>query len=335
MIRLSLPSGVIAAIHPRGATLHELWVPDREGLLDDILLGPEQPGTGPRMFMGATVGRYANRIGGAASALDGVIHRLLPSDGPNCLHGGPDGFDQRDWLVEDHAASTATLSLISPNGDQGFPGEMRVRVTYALSDGETGARLDIELTATTDAATPISLTNHAYFNLGGTSEPAEVRTIDDHLLTVAASAFVPVTPDAIPLPSAPAPVAGTVFDLQHGALLGERLRYADPQLAGVRGIDHCFALDGEGFRHAATLDHPASGRVMELWTDQPGLQVYTGNWLDGTMRGKNGGTYRMGDAICLEPGAYPDAPNRPDFPPAILRPGETYRHHMALVFPRP
>lgn len=335
MITLELPSGIRAGIHSIGATLRELWVPDRTGQLGDVLLGPEYPGIGPRLFMGATTGRYANRIAGATFSLGNQRHELIANDGPHCLHGGPDGFDQRVWEVEAQDKRSVTLTLISPDGDQGFPGRMEVAVSYALSEGDTGARLDIVMTATTDAASPINLTNHAYFNLGGVDDAASIRSIDDHRLTVAATRYLPVSPDAIPLPEAPLPVESTVFDWRRGTLIAERLRSGDPQLLAVRGLDHCFCIDGKGLRQAAELAHPPSGRVMRVLTDQPGLQIYTGNWLDGTARGKGGAAYRMGDAICLEPGAWPDAPNRADFPSAILRPDQTYRHHMVLEFPHP
>lgn len=332
MIRLSLASGVAAAVDPRGAALAALWLPDSNGRLDDVLLGADGPG--PRRLYGATVGRYANRIAGAAFTLDGQRYELAANDGPNCLHGGPDGFDLRDWDVVAQDAEAVTLALVSPDGDQGFPGRLEARVTYRLTTDAEGARLEITMQATTNRATPVSLTNHAYVNLGGVSDPARIGGIDDHHLSVAASHYLPVSDSAIPLPDAPAPVNGTPFDLRTGARLGDRLRAGHPQMLAVRGFDHCFALDGEGLRRAAMLSHP-SGRRMVLWTDQPGLQVYSGNWLDGTARGKGGAAYRMGDAICLEPGAFPDAPNRPDFPDAILRPGQTYRHRMALAFPTP
>ena len=335
MIPLALPSGIRAVIDPRGAALAELWVPDRDGRLDDILLGQEAPGHGPRMFYGSTVGRYANRIAGAGFLLHGVRHALAANDGANCLHGGPDGFDARDWQVTAQDEATVTLRLVSPDGDQGFPGRLTAQVTYALAEDDAGARLDITMTATTDRVTPVSLTNHAYVNLGGVRDAARLRGVGDHRLSVAASRFVPVDAAAIPLAEAPLQVEGTPFDFRQPARMGDRLRAGHPQLLAVRGIDHCFCLDGTGFRQAARLDHPGTGRAMTVWTDQPGLQVYSGNWLDGTHRGKEGVAYRMGDAICLEPGAWPDAPNRPDFPPSILRPDETYLHRMALVFPTP
>ena len=327
MIRLALPSGVWAGIDPLGATLTALVLPDRAGRLADVLLSPATRGGGP--YMGVTVGRYANRIAGAAFALDGTTHRLSANDGPNCLHGGAEGFDARDWQVAESEPRGVTLRLSSPDGDQGFPGRLTAEAAYALSEDAAGVRLALTLTATTDRATPVSLTNHAYLNLSGGDE-----TIEDHRLGVAARRYLPVTPAAIPLPEAPAPVAGTPFDLRTPARLGERLAAPHPQIAAMGGIDHCLALDGHGLSAAATLAHPRSGRRMVLWTDAPGMQVYTGNGLSGVaLRG--GGVARRWGAVCLEPGAWPDAPNRADFPSAILRPGAVYRHRLLWVFPRP
>lgn len=333
MIRLSLPSGLEADILPRGATLAALRVPDRVGGADDILLGtdPAGPATG-RGFFGVTVGRYANRIAGACFALDGQGFELAANDGPHCLHGGPEGFDLQDWCVVAQEARSVTLALTSPDGDQGFPGTLKATVTYALVPNAGAGRVEILFQAETDRSTPVSLTNHAFFNLrGGVDDPARLRGIDDHILTVAASAFLPVDGDGIPF-GVPQPVEGTPFDFRQGRPIGRGLRSGHPQLLARRGYDHCLCLDGHGFRHAAVLEDPQSGRRMALWTDQPGLQLYSGNFLDGRTAGKGGAAYRMGDALCLEPGAWPDSPNRPDFPDSILRPGQQWRHRMALEF---
>ncbi|WP_220443683.1 aldose epimerase family protein [Paracoccus luteus] len=336
MIRLALPGGLSAEIDPFGATLVALRVPDAAGRAADVLAGVPDPRAG-RGFFGVTVGRFANRIAGARFDLDGVTHRLSANDGANTLHGGAEGFDRRDWTVAAHDARSVTLELVSPDGDQGFPGRLAARVTYELQDNSAAGnssdgRLAITMTATADRATPVSLTNHAFFNLGGVDDPAAIRAVDDHRLTIAAARYLPVDDAAIPLADAPQPVAGTPFDFRGGRRIGDGLRSGHPQLLRGRGYDHCFALDGAGFRQAARLDHPASGRGMALWTDAPGLQLYTGNVLDGTVTGKGGAAYRMGDAVCLEPGAWPDSPNRPDFPGCILRPGGEYRHRMALEF---
>lgn len=330
MIRLSLPSGLAAEILPRGATLHALRVPDGEGRAGDILLGAD-PAAG-RGFFGVTVGRFANRIAGARFTLDGQGIELAANDGPHCLHGGPDGFDLRDWRVTAQDARLVALSLTSPDGDQGFPGALTARVTYALVPAEGAGRLEIAFEARSDRPTPVSLTNHAFFNLGGhVDDPARLRGIEGHVLTIAASRYLPVDGDGIPS-GPPQPVEGTPFDFRQPRRIGEGLRSGHPQLLARRGYDHCLCLDGQGFRQAASLADPVSGRRMALWTDQPGLQLYSGNFLDGRMAGKGGTAYRMGDAICLEPGAWPDSPNRPDFPDSILRPGKVWRHRIALDF---
>lgn len=343
MIRLGLPGGFAADIDPFGATLVALRVPDATGRPADVLAGVADPRAG-RGFFGVTVGRFANRIAGARFDLDGVTHRLSANDGAHTLHGGAEGFDRRDWAVVDRSDAAVTLALVSPDGDQGFPGRLEARVTYGVQDngpadpGGVG-RLAITMTATADRATPVSLTNHAFFNLEGTDDPAAIRAVDDHRLTIAAARYLSVDGTAIPLADAPQPVAGTPFDFRVPRPIGQGLRSGHPQLLRGRGYDHCFALDGAGFRQAAVLVDPRSGRRMALWSDAPGLQLYTANGLDGTVAGKAGAAYRMGDAVCLEPGAWPDSPNRPDFPPCILRPGTVHRHRMALAFsalsPRP
>jgi len=330
MIRLSLPGGIEADILPRGATLHALRVPDAAGRVDDILLGAD-PDAG-RGFFGVTVGRFANRIAGARFMLEGKAHDLSANDGAHCLHGGPEGFDLRDWQVAAQDARSVTLTLVSPDGDQGFPGRLEASVTYALVANDGAGRLEIAYEANSDRPTPVSLTNHAFFNLGGhVADPPRLRGIEDHVLTLAASRYLPVDEEGIPVGS-PQPVEGTPFDFRQPRRIGEALRSGHPQLLARRGYDHCLCLEGQGFRQAASLADPASGRRMSLWTDQPGLQLYSGNFLDGQMAGKGGTAYRMGDALCLEPGAWPDSPNRPDFPDSILRPGEVWRHRMALDF---
>jgi len=330
MIRLALPSGLQADIMPRGATLHALRVPDAAGRADDLLLGAG-PDTG-RGFFGVTVGRFANRIAGARFVLDGQAHDLLANDGAHCLHGGPQGFDLRDWQVTAQDTRSVTLALSSPDGDQGFPGRLEASVTYALAASDGAGRLEIAFEARSDRPTPVSLTNHAFFNFGGhVADSARLRGIEDHVLAVAASRYLPVDAEGIPT-GPPQPVEGTPFDFRRPRRIGEALRSGHPQLLARRGYDHCLCLDGKGFRQAAVLVDPGTGRRMALWTDQPGLQLYSGNFLDGRTAGKGGTAYRMGDAVCLEPGAWPDSPNRPDFPDSILRPGKVWRHRMALDF---
>jgi aldose 1-epimerase len=334
-ITLRHASGLEAAVLTYGATWHSLLAPDREGTQADILLGHDGVSGYERTrgFYGATIGRYANRIAKGRFALDGETFVIPANDGPNALHGGPDGFDRRIWQVGETGEGDqpfATLHLTSPDGDQGFPGTLQASVTYRLLDGET---LEIAWQATTDRTTVVNLTNHAFFNLGGA---ARVESVLDHELMVSASLFTAIDETSIPLEGTGSGVAGTPFDLREGARIGDRVREAHEQLRRGRGIDHNFVLDGwhEGGDPvpAAVVFDPETGRTLELLTDQPGLQVYTGNFLDGTVAGKNGQIYRMGDALCLEPQRFPDTPNRPDFPSARLEPGETYRHRSRYRF---
>ena len=324
--RLRGTDGFEAAVITLGATLQALHVPDRHGAPADIVVGHDTlgPYLDHRRFFGVSVGRYANRIAGGRFALDGVTHTVPANDGPNALHGGPDGFDRRLWTVEavsDGPAPFVTLGLTSPDGDQGFPGELRARVTYRVS----GSELAITFEATTTRPTVVNLTNHAYFNLAGVETGGEVL---DHLLRLHAEAYLPVDAGAIPL-AGPAPVAGTPFDFRAPKPIGCDIRVAHEQIRLGRGYDHNYCLPGgrtEAPRLTAHVKHPASGRVMELLTDQPGLQFYSGNFLDGTAQGKFGRLHRQSDAFCLEPQTWPDTPNRPDFPSSRLDPGGSYRH---------
>ena len=209
-----------------------------------------------------------------------------------------------------------SLELVSPDGDQGFPGELTARATYEVAPGQ----VTLTLTASTDAATVVSLTNHAYFNLAGT----EGHAVDDHLLSVAADAFLPVDEESIPLGHAE-PVAGTPFDLTSPRRLGDVVRDPHPQVRRARGLDHAYWLNGEGLRCVARLEHPGSGRILEVHTDQPSLQVYTGNLLDGRLRGRGGRLLRQGDGLALETQQFPDAPNQGWLPSPVLRPGAEYR----------
>jgi aldose 1-epimerase len=222
------------------------------------------------------------------------------------------------------APQRLSLQLVSPDGDQGFPGEVRATVTYTVA----GRTVLIEYAATTTAPTVVSLTNHTYFNLGG----PDALPVDDHLLTVAASRYLPVDQRSVPLGTVD-PVSGTPFDLTTPTALGPRTRTVHDQVATVRGIDHAFVLDGSGVRTVARLEHPPTGRALEVETDQPSLQVYTGNMLDGSLAGRGGRYLRQGDGIALETQQLPDAPNQPAFPSPVLRPGETYRATTRWTFP--
>jgi Galactose mutarotase and related enzymes len=316
--RYVLTSGRLrAAVLTYGAILQSLEVSGVNvvlgcATLDDYL-------TRSRYF-GATVGRYGNRIAGGRFTLDGREYRLPVNDGPNCLHGGTDGFDRRVWQVAERSDSSITLRLVSPDGDQGFPGTLTVSVTYTLvSDGPGSDAVRIDYDATTDAPTVINLTNHSYFNLAGTGADFD-RTgsgpgggdILGHVLRMDAAHYLPVDDTKIPTGEL-APVKGTDFDFTTPHAIGER-RGGD--------YDHCFVLDG-----SITLTDPGSGRVMEVTTTEPGVQFYAGGMLD-----PDATPYGPFAALCLETQHFPDSPNRPEFPSTVLRPGERYRSTTTYRF---
>ena len=264
------------------------------------------------------VGRYANRIAGGRFSLDGQTYRLPVNEGPNTLHGGPRNFGKRLWRTEQSDATSLTLTRLSPDGEEGFPGALAVRVRYSLP--EDGV-LRIDYAATTDRPTVLNLTNHSYFNLAGEG----TGSVLDHVVDLAADAFTPT--DATQIPTGELrPVDGTPFDFRIPRRLQERIREGDPQLAIAKGYDHTFVLRGPAgtLRPAATCTDPWSGRRLDVWTSQPALQLYSGNNLDGTLIGPSGRLYRSGDGVCFETQAFPDAPNQPAFPSAVLRPGEAF-----------
>ncbi len=310
-----------------GASLRRLDVPGREGPAN-VVLGYREIDEyrGHPRFYGAVAGRYANRIGGARFALDGVEHVLAANDGTNSLHSGPLGFDQQFWEVVAHDAHAVTFAHRSPAGFNGFPGNLDVRVRYALE--EDG--LAIGFTATTDAPTIVNLTHHGYFNLAG---EASGRSILDHWLQIPASRMTPTDAHLIPTGDY-RDVTGTPFDFRAPRPVGRDIGADDAQLELGRGYDHNFVLDDatKALRRVATLFDPPSGRAMDLHSTEPGLQFYSGNHLANGAPGTSGRTYAARDGLCLEPQKFPDSPNRPQFPSARLDPGETYRHDMALRF---
>ena len=266
-------------------------------------------------YQGAVVGRYANRIAGARFRLAGQEHRLDANDGGNSLHGGDSGYDSRVWELVGHDDRSLTLRLDSPDGDQGYPGRLRITARYEVSQDS----VEVTLSALSDRLTVVNLTNHSYFNLAENGS-----SIDDHTLEVPADAYLPVDEDSIPFGHF-ADVAGTPFDLRAAARLGDRVRDPHPQVRQARGIDHSFAVRGTGLRPAAVLTDPRSGRRLSVLTDQPGVQVYTGNFLDGgTVSGS--GLLRQGDGIALETQRHPDAPNQPGLGAGTLEPGADYRN---------
>ena len=322
-IDVGAPPGPVLQLLTLGATVHRLEVTGGDGRRRNVVLGLATPADylAGGDYLGGTIGRYANRIAGGRFPLDGKVVEVGVHDRGNSLHGGPDGFDRRLWEVVEHDRRHAVLRLESPDGDQGFPGRLSVEVRYDVDDA-----VRISYTARTDRSTVVNLTSHAYFNLDG--EGAGV--IDDHLLTVAASSYTPVDGTGIPL-GEHAGVDGTPFDFRKPTPIGRQLRCHHDQLALGRGVDHNFVLDGDGVRRAAVLESVRSDTQLEVFTDQPGLQVYTGNFLDGSAPGLSG-PYRQGDGIALEPQLFPDSPNRPAWPSPLLRPGETYRAAMEWRF---
>lgn len=325
-------AGFEARIITHGAVIQALIAPDARGNSDDVVLGHDTLAAylAERKFFGATIGRYANRIANGRFSLDGEMVQLAVNNGPNALHGGLDGFDRKLWTIaetDEGAEPSVTLTYTSPDGEENYPGRLDVRLNYRITGP---SELSMTMEARTDRPTIVNLTNHSFFNLEGASSGTSIL---DHRLTVAADAFLAIDPTAIPLQGPPRAVAGTPFDFRNGRTVGERIRTNDEQLRNGKGYDHTFCLGRDGeLAFAARLEAPRSGRIMELFTNQPGLQVYSGNYLDGTIAGKGGKLIRQSDAICLEPHIWPDAPNRPDFPSPRLDPGRVYRHHTVYRF---
>ncbi|MGW6152761.1 aldose epimerase family protein [Streptomyces sp. NPDC055144] len=308
-----------------GGIIQSLEIPDRHGRYVNVSLGYDtiEDYVAGTTFFGSTIGRYGNRIANGRFTLDGTRYQLSVNDGANSLHGGAKGFNTRVWDVEDFTSGSDVglkLHYTSVDGEMGYPGTLKVTVTYTL--GASGDwRIDYE--ATTNKATVVNLTNHTYYNLAGEGSGG----IYDHELTLAASRYTPTDSGLIPTGER-AKVAGTPFDFRSAKPIGRDIRTAHPQLVTAKGFDHNWVLDkGITARpvHFATLRDPSSGRSLEIATDQPGVQFYSGNFLDGTLTGPSGRTYRQGDGLCLETQHFPDSPNRPAFPSTVLRPGETYR----------
>lgn len=329
-ITLRASNGVSARILTYGATLQSLIAPDAHGQLADIVLGYDDLASyvDHPNFFGVTVGRYANRIANGRFELDGKTYQLPQNDHGQSLHGGGKGFDKVVWdVVSIYQGDVARVVLrhVSPDGDAGYPGKLTTTVTYSLDDkGNLGITFD----ATTDKPTLVNLTNHAIFNLAGEGSPSGALP---HTLMIPAAAFTPVNAVLIPTGER-RPVANTVFDFRAPRVLAAGVRDgSDQQIAFGRGYDHNFALD-KGLTAqpelAARLVDPESGRSLDVLTTEPGVQVYTGNFLDGTLVGKHGHLYRMGDGVALEPQKFPDSPNHPQFVSARVDPGNPYHHAM-------
>jgi aldose 1-epimerase len=318
--------GATAKVITYGATLQDLWVPDRAGKLGDVVLGFDdlQGYLGAHPYFGATVGRFANRIAKGKFTLDGKEYSLALNSGTNAIHGGREGFSRKVWkaeIVKERSAVAVQFTYVSPDGEEGFPGTLKTTVVYMLTDDE---ELKIDYTATTDKATPLNLTNHSYFNLAGSGN------ILDHVLQLNADKYTPADSTLIPTGEF-APAKGTPLDFTQPTPVGARIA----QLASTtHGYDHNFVLNGENgkLKWAARLSDPASGRRLEIWTTEPGVQFYTGNFLDGNIKGKGGVAYQKHTALCLETQHYPDSVNHPDFPTTILRPGAIFHQQTIYKF---
>ena len=325
---LTNANGIEVTAIPYGAIITSLKTPDRTGRSGDVVLGFDSLGgyLSEHPYFGAIVGRYGNRIAGGRFTLDGRTYTLARNNGPNHLHGGVKGFDKVLWTATPITPSTVAFSRTSVDGEEGYPGNLNVRVTYTLTDKN---ELIVEYAATTDKATHVNLTQHSYFNLSAGKSP----DILGHELTINADRYTPVDGTLIPTGEL-APVEGTPFDFRKRAAIGERIDQNHPQLANGKGYDHNWVLNrtGSGLQLAARVLDPVSGRTLEVRTTEPGMQFYAGNFLDGTLKGKGGQVYGRRSGFCLETQHYPDSPNQPKFPSTILKPGQEYRSQTVFTF---
>jgi len=317
-------AGTTCRISNYGATLTSVRTPDRDGGVDDVVVGLDSLAAmlapamqAARPCFGTTIGRYANRIAGARFTIDGKKHRLIANEGGNSLHGGPDGFDRRVWTLDMLADGEGVrLTLDSPDGDQGFPGHVALKADFRLAGhGELVVRYE----ATTDQPTHINIALHPYFNLAG----RRARHIGPHLLHIAASRLVAIDAAGLPLAGPLLPLAGTDLDLRSPRQIAEVLAGHHRQLVDHGGLNHCFVLD-ESDGPALRLEDPGSGRALEMSTTAPGIQVYTANAFDGSLRDEAWLPFKRHQAIALEAQHWPGSPHRPDFPTTLLRPGDVY-----------
>jgi aldose 1-epimerase len=326
---LTNKKGMEVSITNFGGTVVSIKVPDKDGKIADVVLGYDDASgyQGGKAFLGTTVGRYGNRIAKGKFMLDGKTYTLPLNDGPNTLHGGLKGFNQKVWTAKDvsgPAGQALQLTYLSKDGEEGFPGNLSVKVTFTLAENN---QLKIDYSATTDKDTVLNLTNHSYFNLAGQGDGDILGTE----LMLHASRFTPVDSTLIPTGELRS-VTGTPFDFTKSTAIGSRIEQDDEQLKFGKGYDHNWVVDGTPgmLRLAAKAYDPKSGRVLEVLTTEPGIQFYTGNFLDGTIHGKDGKVYNRRYAFCLETQHFPDSPNHPKFPTTELKPGGKY--HSTTVF---
>lgn len=318
---LTNDAGMVVQITNYGGKVVNLWTPDKAGNFGDIVLGFDNIDAylnTSEIYFGALIGRYGNRIANGQFTIGEETYQLAQNNGQNALHGGVKGYNNVVWDAEQPDGQTLVLTYFSPDGEEGYPGNLNVKVQYHLTaDNE----LKIEYWASTDKATPVNLTHHSFFNMKGAGE----GTINDHVLQMNADAYTPVDAGLIPTGEL-APVEGTPMDFRKPTVIGERIDADFEQLKFGNGYDHNWVLNpaADGLTFAAKVLEPASGRTMEVYTNEPGLQFYGGNFLDGTVTGKEGVPYVFRGAFCLETQHYPDSPNKPEFPSTILEPGDEY-----------
>ncbi len=326
-------SGMTVCVTNYGAIVTSIIVPDRNGKRADVALGYDRVedyiNAVDKPYFGAVVGRYGNRIAKGEFILDGKTYSLLKNNGENHLHGGAIGFDKVVWTVDEYVeGKSLTLSYLAKDKEEGYPGNLQLKITYTLADDNS---LVVDYHATTDKATPVNVTQHTYFNLKGEGQ----GTILDHKLMLNAKKFTPVDESLIPTGEMPT-VAGTPFDFTTSKAIGRDIGQQNEQLVFGLGYDHNWILNKDGkegeLSLAAQVHEPSSGRVMEIYTTEPGIQFYCGNFLDGRLKGKSGKPYVHRGGFCLETQHFPDSPNQPNFPSTILKPGETYDSKTVFKF---
>jgi aldose 1-epimerase len=321
LLTLTNKEGNVIRLTNYGAKINWIEVPDKNGKRDNITFGYDTFDETLKgdMSFGSVVGRFANRIAKGKFSLDGVVYNTPVNNGPNTLHGGPAGWHSVVWnteILKDSKFPAVKFTYVSPDMEEGFPGKVNAAITYTWTDNN---EIVMDYACTTDKRTVVNVTNHAYFNLHGAGN----GDILDHLLTLRASAFTPV--DSFMIPTGEIrPVSGTPFDFNTPHTIGERIGDKYDQLILGRGYDHNYILDNKE-EVDVTVYEPVSGRMLEVITDQPGMQLYTGNFLNGTMTGHGGKAFKFRSGLCLESGHYPDSPNHPDFPATVLNPGETFK----------